>query len=322
MMTQQGLAARLCLLACLLLGGVRSGVAQTPDAPGPYETATFSETLVTGDGTREIPLLFVAPIQTESQLHACPLIIFSHGFLLEGPMYQSYATHLAAHGFIVALPTYPLSLIDPDHRQLADDLLFLLEASLASARLPNHPLYGRIDPHAVGVAGHSLGGKISLLAAYQDDRIRAAGLLDPVDSGNPLYDDPVRYPSVTPEMMPSIHIPLLLVGASLGGVAGPFPACAPIEENYAQYFEYANPPATEITQRDVGHGQYVDDVGAPLMAVCARGEVTDNDVRSAARAYLTAFFLAELYGDENARGWMAQRLSADEAAGRVQVREK
>jgi len=309
------------LVACLL-GSVSVCLAHTPDSAGPYETVEFSETLIDVQDDREVGILFVAPVQTASQIHACPLIIFSHGFLLQGAMYQSYATHLASHGFVVALPTYEISLIDPDHRQLADDLLLVLEACLTYTDLPSHTLYGRIDADAVGVAGHSLGGKISLLAAYQDERIRAAGLLDPVDSGNPLYDDPLRYPSVTPELMPSIHIPLLLLGAALGGEASLFSPCAPIDENYAQYFEYANPPTIEITQLDVGHGQYVDELGSLSMAVCARGSVLDDDVRSAARAYLTAFFLAELCGDQTAQAWLQQRLLEEVAVGIIEVREK
>jgi hypothetical protein len=249
-----------------------------------------------------------------------PLVVFNHGFLLSGEAYRSYGERLASHGFVVALPTYPMSFFNVNHARLAEDVRFVIDTCLLAARDEGHPLCGLIDPTRVGASGHSLGGKLSLLEAVTDDRVLASALLDPVDSGNPLIKDPEKYPSVTPELMHEIQIPLLLVGAELGSTLVVFSPCAPEDENYQRYFEAANPPAIEITQLDVGHAQYVDEGHEGGASSCAVGDVPDEEVRAASAAYITAFFLGHLYDDPAALEWLDARLAADEAAGRITVR--
>jgi hypothetical protein len=155
-----------------------------------------------------------------------------------------------------------------------------------------------------------------------DQRIDAIGVLDPVDEGNPLWEDPVRYPSVAPELMPEIHVPLLFIGAELGSVLITFSPCAPEDENYQRFFEAANAPAIEITQLDVGHGQYVDEGTDDSDDPCAIGDVPSEWVRSSSVAYLTAFFLGTLTDTEGALEWLDTRLAQDEAEERIQVRRK
>jgi hypothetical protein len=146
--------------------------------------------------------------------------------------------------------------------------------------------------------------------------------LDPVDEGNPLWDDPVRYPSVAPELIQELSIPLLFIGAELGSVLVTFSPCAPKDENYQRFYEAANPPAIEITQLDVGHGQYVDEGAARADDPCALGDVPSDWVRSSSAAYLTAFFLWTLMDSEAALAWLDARLAQDEADGRIAVRRK
>jgi hypothetical protein len=123
--------------------------------------------------------------------------------------------------------------------------------------------------------------------------------------------------------MPQIWIPLLFIGAELGGEAVVFTACAPREENYQRFFEAANPPAIEVTQIEVGHAQYLDPGSSALaVASCAQGDVPGEWVRSASAAYLTAFFLGMLKEDAAALVWVDERLAGDEAAGRIRVRRK
>jgi len=299
------------------------GADVAPDGPGPYGIETYQTELRDEARGRSMEILVCYPVEDEPEpAVARPLIVFNHGFLLSGSGYRSYGEHLASHGLVVALPTFPMSLLTVHHMRLAEDVRFVLDRLLEASEDPDHPLFGRIDPERIGSSGHSLGGKLSLLEAVTDDRVRAIGVLDPVDEGNPLWEDLIRYPSVAPELMPQLSIPLLFVGAELGRIVVLFSACAPEDENYQRFYEAANPPAIEITQLDVGHGQYVDEGAQGTDELCARGEVPSDWVRSSSVAYLTAFFLGTLTDSPDAMAWLDARLADDEAEGRITVRRK
>lgn len=83
-------------------------------------------------------LLVIFPVQAEAQ---SPLIVLTHGLLLTGEDYRSYALHMATHGLVVALPTLPMSLFSMHHGELARDVAFVVEACLkASVGPPAIPL--------------------------------------------------------------------------------------------------------------------------------------------------------------------------------------
>lgn len=160
------------------------------------------------------------------------------------------------------------------------------------------------------------------MAALIDPRISAAVLLDPVDSGEPGEDDAERYPSIARERMQELSIPLLILGAELGGVTSLLMPCTPIDQNYQRFFEAVQPPAVEITQVGVGRAQYVDEGSGRMLlrASCASGHVPDEEVGAASAAYMTLFFLATLSGDHEALTCLDARRVSDEAAGRITVR--
>jgi len=293
-----------------------------PDDVGPYETGEFETQLRDRDRNRSMDLLVLYPTDEGDDPGAHPLLVFNHGFLLSSEGYRSYGEHLASHGFVVGLPSFPTSFFNVHHAKLALDVRFVIDYLLASTQDVTHPLFGRIDASRIGASGHSLGGKLSLLEAVSDERILAVAVLDPVDEGNPLWEDPVRYPSVAPELMPELSIPLLFIGAELGSVLITFSPCAPEDENYERFYEAANSPAIEITQLDVGHGQYVDEAAESEDDPCARGDVASRWVRSTSVAYLTAFFLGHLTDCQEALDWLDARLAQDEADGRIAVRRK
>jgi len=294
-----------------------------PDEAGPYAFGEFSTGLADEARDRSMDLLVLYPM-AEGELPCArfPLIVFNHGFLLSAEGYRSYAEHLASHGFVVALPTFPMTFLNVHHAKLAEDVRFVIDFCIASNEREEHSLFGTIDPARIGAAGHSLGGKLSLLEAVTDDRILTAALLDPVDAGSPIVEDLERYPSVAPERMPELRIPILLIGAELGPVKVFFSACAPEDENYQRYFEAANPPVIEITQLDVGHAQYVDEGIEAATSSCAVGDVPDEWVRASSAAYITAFFLGTLSGSQEALDWLDARLALDRAEGRILVRRK
>lgn len=295
-----------------------------PSLGGPWSVAELNSSITDRARGRSIGLITLFPSSdgrtpsNEGAPH--PLIVFSHGFLLKGELYRSYAQHLASHGFLVALPTYETG-FTVNHVDLKDDLIYLLDHYLRITAQPDHALYGAVDPANIGVSGHSLGGKISLFAASQHPRIRASATLDPVDGGGPGTNDPVRFPSVTPELMQDVAIPLLFIGNDLGNQSKSGVPCAPEAENYQRFFEAAEAPAVEVTQLDVGHEQYLDNADSTF-SFCPRGKVRSADVRAMARSYLTAFYLAHLQGNPQALPWLQQQLEADQSSGKITFRQK
>ncbi|MBN1858626.1 hypothetical protein JW848_05405 [Candidatus Bipolaricaulota bacterium] len=304
-----------------------AGLAAAPDEPGAYAVGELNVALEDEVRDREMALLVLYPIGHVST-DSCtvqppfPLVVFNHGFLLRADGYRSYGEHLASHGFVVAMPSFPMTFFNVDHGDLALDVHFVVDTVLALKQDPASPLADRIDATKIGASGHSLGAKLSLLEAVSDERIRAIGVLDPVDTGNPLFNNPRRYPSVAPELMPLVEVPLLFIGAERGSELVSFSPCAPAEDNYQRFYEAANSPAIEITQLDVGHGQYVDPGAEAATMACAVGEVPDEWVRSSSVSYLTAFFLGALMDDAQASVWLEQQLVTDEKAGRIVVRRK
>jgi dienelactone hydrolase len=309
--------AALCLASSAAWAG-------TPAERGPYSLGEFREHLVEASRGREIDLLILYPLTTVpgDPVPRFPLIVFNHGFMLWGELYRSYGDQLASHGFVVVLPTYAMSMVGISHTTLAADARFVIDHCLALSADAKSPLFGLVDAGAIGAVGHSFGGKLALLEAATDLRVRAIAALDPVDGGGPVIHDPILYPSVTPELMPEILAPLLFVGAELGGQSDRLIPCAPVTDNYQRFYEAANSPAIEITQIGAGHGQYADPGASLILAACAPGTASSEWVRSSSAAYLTAFFLGHLAGDASALAWLDARLAEDEAQNRVVVRRK
>lgn len=319
-------------VAAALLFAVSGGAygVESPAERGPFGVGELREQLVDPATGRGMGLLVLYPLTpaplrtlaTGDPVARFPLILFNHGFMLWGDLYRSYGERLASHGFVVALPSYPMSLASANHTALAGDARFVIDHCLALDAQPGGALFGLINEAQIGAGGHSFGGKLSLLVASMDVRIKAVGALDPVDGGGPALDDPVLFPSVTPERMPDIHAPLLLIGAELGGVSWFLIPCAPVAENYQRFYEAANPPAIEITQLGASHGQYTDPGAEAMMAACAPGTADTAWVRESAATYLTAFFLWHLNDDTRFLVWLDVQLARDVIGGRIAVRQK
>lgn len=143
--------------------------------------------------------------QAEPQPGPWPLIVFSHGRGGTGPAYVNTLKLWASAGYVVVVPTFPLtSALSPGQPKTEDlvnqpaDVSFLVDWALAFDA--DNPLAGMIDPERIGLAGHSLGGFTSLAAAYnpklRDDRIGAVAewagsYLDVLaDGGPPIEDGP------------------------------------------------------------------------------------------------------------------------------------
>lgn len=302
------------VLLVLAAFGIGLG-AQSAEAP---PSATFSVTstefrLVDPARNRWVEVVLVSP-QGDGPF---PFVLFSPGFLLSGSAYQATGEILASHGIAVALLAYDVSLFTADHRVLAQDLRFALRNLPAAAEDRGVAL----DEERIGLVGHSLGGKLSFLAAADEPSVRAVAGLDPVDGGAPGTDDPIRFPRAA-DRMGEITVPKLLIGAERGDETQFGIPCAPRDMNYVRLFERAVATAWEVTQVRAGHMDYLDNPDCGFAcAVCVRG-ANPAQTRAAAQTYLVLFFHAHLTDDPQASADLADRLGVDDAAGSVRVRQK
>ena len=320
MRQQRGLVLVLIMISLGFPAVSQNMCTPDPEQLGPWTTAIFEIQLADDVRDRAMELRVIYPLHEDVQ--STPLIVFNHGFLLHADVYRSYGEHLASHGFVVAMPSFSMNFLNVNHAKLSEDVRFVIDYCLAANEQQAHPLFQRINQTQIGGAGNSLGGKLSLLEAVTDPRIRAIGVLDPVDTGNPIFENPRIFPSVAPELMPEIHVPLLIVGSELGKEMLTFSPCAPEKDNYQRFYEAANAPAIEITQLDVGHGQYADPGAEAATMACVVGDVPDEWVARTSRAYLTAFFRGTLMKDESALAWLDEYLAQQETAGEILVRRK
>src|SRR5262249_41616368 len=108
-----------------------------------------------------------------------PLVVFAHGFDGEGSYFRGFGESWARHGYVVALPTFPLSRHGVDD---AGDLAhqprgisFVVDQLGGLDR--DAPLAGHVDTETLAVGGPSLGSATVFGVGYNsccvDDRIDA-----------------------------------------------------------------------------------------------------------------------------------------------------
>jgi hypothetical protein len=274
-----------------------------PWAAGPYTWVRSEIRVPDAEGTLAA-LLFLPTGGPEAGPY--PVVIFNHGFSLNAGQFASYGEHLASHGFIGILPTTGDNALSArTHVRLAEDTIALLDWIDEQAAGERASVF---DATRIGASGHSRGGKQSIFAATLDERIRASFTLDPVDSpppANPLSpSNPADFPSVAPERMSDFRIPGGFVGAGLSaqGVGFGSPACAPENDNYAQYYASAAGPSYSYLIADAGHLEFADSCGF-LCRTCRAGSQAAW-VRSFSRGTMVAFYYRYLRDDVRYDTWL------------------
>ncbi len=168
-----------------------------------------------------------------------------------------------------------------------------------------------------------MGGKISLLLAAEDDRPDAVFAIDPVDSVPPQGGSAEDYPSVAPELMGDVTVPIVLLGELTNAEAAFGPACAPAGENFQAFYGAAAGPAMEVEIIGASHMSFLDN---PLCLPCLFCPAGDDDpavTRSLTRTLMTAFFESALRESRWPGAWLRGDELADmTASGLVAVRSK
>jgi len=267
----------------------------TVDAPAGVDPATTGPATFT-TGTPAIPgtsgsRTVTSTVFTPSSAGPRPLVVVSPGFQLDRAQYTSYAEHLASWGFVVILTTYAESGFSINHEAIAADVPKVIDWALADTTLA-------IDAQKIGLAGHSLGGKISVRAASLDARVKAVVGWDPVDSTNG--------GSVAPERVTGLTARLAVVGET----THPTPpsafrqACPPAAENFQTFYSAAPGPALQVTVTGADHMDWVDDPGCFVCGFCDAGAADAALTRTITRRLNVAWLRRHLFADTAMDAWL------------------
>lgn len=260
---------RVCLLALSLSACTRLGLLARTEP----ETRDLSRVIirgtVAGDWEDGMPIVVYEPMDHTGPL---PAIVFLPARSAPEWQYESTGRMLAERGFVVAVRGwYGFFRTDPE---LAAD-----------ARRIFHWLVdqGLADPRRMGLAGHSMGGKSSILAALAEPGVRAVVAIDPDENG---YTHVARGP------IERLRPPLLVIGMEVATKA--FRLCATPNGNYRSFFPHAPLGTVELTVLGADHVQMMDQPDMLGMGICRVGTADSRFVRTITQNAVVRFFQRHL----------------------------
>ncbi|MGX7827451.1 dienelactone hydrolase family protein [Actinokineospora sp. 24-640] len=198
-----------------------------------------------------------------------PAVAFGHGWLQPVVRYRGLLRHLASWGIVAAAPATQRGPLGSS-RLLAADLRTALDVCVG-VRLGVGDI--SVDPAKLGLAGHSTGGGSAVLAAAEDDRVRAVATLAATQT-RPMATDAAR----------SCHMPALFLAGGKDLVAPPVAHAGAIARSWAGPSRYYTVP--KASHLGFTEGRHWSD-----LVVHGKAE---SGTRKLTRALLTAFFLVHL----------------------------
>lgn len=269
--------------------------------------STYEAIDVARGGRKVVATLYLPKNQTAP----APAVAFAHGFGL-GPGLYPVAQQLAAqHGMVVLLP-HDWGVL-PSTRNLALDQVFLLAHAVEQSKSnPSSPLYGRVANRTL-LAGHSLGGGSSILAADTD---LAAGYPTPTALATMslgTYTIPGALSSA-PKISPKM--PALLLTASQDCID------PPAKNSVAVFEALTSRCAFVVSVTGGSHCQYAaESWGCSLTEkLCgARPNITRSRQTEVALSMLAPFLRAALGGGSAAWASFSAALDSAVDAGEVEV---
>lgn len=263
-------------------GGGGSGVVLDPAQKGPYQTMTVDDSATSGD--HEVPIHAVYPV-SGPEAGPYPVVVIGHGFQLPATQYYKYVEHLASFGYVALTADFPTAFLGTDNPGNAADMIAGLDWAEAN-------LAGTANTDLSGMTGHSLGGKIALLAATMDARVKASITLDPVDGGGGPGGgcQPPTCVDVS-ALMGQLDIPTGFLGETTDAMGG-FQPCAPAAENFLTFYANTNSPSFAVTIKGANHMSFLDDVASCGFTCnfCNMASLDNAAVNGMARAYVVAFY--------------------------------
>lgn len=154
---------------------------------------------VRANGTDLVPVAVYFPATPDGFASGAnlPALVYVQGGAVEPSRYSWQAVELAKRGYVVAMPRHPLDLafFAVDFGQVARAAL--LEPSRAGVFTTRPVLEGVVDPQRIAVAGHSLGGVVTMklaLAGGFNAAVVQASYSDPADDAKlPALSIPTMY---------------------------------------------------------------------------------------------------------------------------------
>lgn len=185
-------------------------------------------------------------------------------------------------------PDYPASFFGVNNVENAGDLLATVDWAGADATLGP-----KLDTGTVGMTGHSMGGKLALLAASLDDRVKASITLDPVDSS--MNCSPSDCPDVSDKL--PLPIPTGFIG-ELIDASGGFQPCAPAADNFTTFYAKASSPSLSVEALGANHMSFLDDVAncGITCNFCNQATAPNAQVNGLSKALVVAFYERHLRG--------------------------
>jgi pimeloyl-ACP methyl ester carboxylesterase len=233
-------------------------------------------------GNRDIPVVAELP----KDLNNAPAVLFLPGFKLDSKLYDDTTKFLASHGFAVVRVDPDDDVFQWDHTEMSLDAVEALEWMTSEA------LEGRVNKDSIGIAGHSLGGKLAAMVTASDRRIKAFFAIDPVNQ---------RKPDVFANgEIGNITVPLGIIGQTVDQEGGLLkPAATPKGWNFQAFYERATNARDvfAVTIPNADHFDFVDEDTFLEALASKKGTAERTDVLALTQTLLTAFFRKHLTGE-------------------------
>ncbi|MEO7328024.1 MAG: hypothetical protein ABI193_05565 [Minicystis sp.] len=265
-----------------------AGELPDPNLEGPYTFKEIDDSTMVAATGHNVPIHCAYPTAGPSN-GPYPVVLVSHGFQLPPTQYLGYVQRLASFGYVVVSMDFPAPFFGEKHTENAKDVIAGLDWAKNKAELA-----GKADVSNAGATGHSLGGKVSLLVATMEPRIKASITLDPVDTS--MNCAPADCPDVS-ALMPNLHIPTGFVGETIDA-AGGFQPCAPAADNFTTFYAGANSPSLQVTVKGANHMSFLDNVATCgfTCSFCNMATAPNAQVNDLSKAYVVAFYERHLRG--------------------------
>jgi dienelactone hydrolase len=278
------------------------------DGPSGYTTSSLQ---VGGpNGT------FTTTAYVPSGTSPMPVVILSSGLQQPAAAYAPYGERLASWGIIALLRDDP-GVLGEGSPAIAADVSYEVSTWLSSmSTSASGALSGKVDVSRIGLAGHSRGGQVALMAAAQGAHGLLKGVfgLDPVDSSTD------GGAGLAAAGIASIGVPIAFIGETTDSAAS---SCAPAGENYLSLYQAAASPIVSLTRIGADHTMFEDPGSCAFCTFCTPGSANATQVLADAERYLTAFFGRVLLGDASVGPTFGGAgAPADVAVGILQLESK
>ncbi|APT93197.1 alpha/beta hydrolase [Corynebacterium phocae] len=137
-------------------------------------------------------------VYTPAEGKGLPAVAFGHDWRKKVKDYHATLRHLASWGIVVAAPDTETGII-PNHRNLAADMESALQIT-AGVKLGNGNI--TVAPGKLGMIGHGMGGGAAVLAAVDNEKVKAIASIYPASTS----------PSATTAAR-RVEIPGLIIGS-------------------------------------------------------------------------------------------------------------